>query len=368
MVRFNYCILASFIGLKTKSYVKEELLDGKEDKRILLSKHQCCEEKLKLVQLQCEEFMLANNIPGMVVGVSVNGESIWQQGFGMKDVENRVDCSVETSMLISSISKPIVALVAVDLYRRGILHLDEDVTKYVPQFPEKIFDSNKATITLRQLLSHTAGVRHYRDDDEPIIRRPYIDVIESLDLFKNDPLLHAPGSKFSYSTYAYTLVSAALQQRSGMDFVELMLGYLKVLGMHHTFPNHEQMIIKYRSRYYRLEEDDDDEKLLMNAPYTDCSYKWAGGGLTSTVADLLRFGSFMLSAYQDEKDVLTKQSRFWPLTRQMAEMMWTPITVEKDTEDLKRGYGLGWRIEYLPIKESGGNLHVYHTGAGSGNS
>lgn len=106
--------------------------------------------------------MIEQGIPGGVICVTVDGKKVWSEGFGYADVENDVPCSSQTVMRIASISKCLTAVAAMQLWEDGLLDLDARVQTYVPQFPHKICDGKEVTITCRQLLCHTAGVRHYK--------------------------------------------------------------------------------------------------------------------------------------------------------------------------------------------------------------
>ncbi|EJW75324.1 hypothetical protein WUBG_13765 [Wuchereria bancrofti] len=112
---------------------------------------------LKLVLVQ-----VRNGVPGLSVGVSRNGRCVWEQGFGYADVEQLVPCKSDTVMRIASISKPVTAALAARLVQSGKLDLDASVQDYVPDFPKKKYNEKDVTITIRQLLSHTSGIRHYK--------------------------------------------------------------------------------------------------------------------------------------------------------------------------------------------------------------
>ncbi|GBO02176.1 Serine beta-lactamase-like protein LACTB, mitochondrial, partial [Araneus ventricosus] len=78
-------------------------------------------------------------IPGLVVGVSIDGRTVWKEGFGYADVENRVMCSSDTVMRIASISKSITMAAVAKLWEQGKLDVDKPVQEYVPSFPQKFY-------------------------------------------------------------------------------------------------------------------------------------------------------------------------------------------------------------------------------------
>ena len=105
--------------------------------------------------------MLEQGIPGAVVAVTKNGKVVWSEGLGYADIENDVHCSPNTVMRIASISKPLTAVALFQLWQKGLVDLDAPVQKYVPTFPHKKFEGKSVSITIRLLLSHLAGIRHY---------------------------------------------------------------------------------------------------------------------------------------------------------------------------------------------------------------
>lgn len=156
--------------------------------------------------------------PGMSIAVAVKGRVVWAEGIGLADLEQCVPVTPKTRFRIGSTSKPLTSAGAALLYEQKLLDLDAPIQKYVPEFPDK-----GVTITTRELLGHLAGIRHYNQEEES---KPdhdaYHSVTESLKRFEYDPLIAPPGTKFSYSTYGYVLVSAAMEKAAGKDFLSFM--------------------------------------------------------------------------------------------------------------------------------------------------
>jgi serine beta-lactamase-like protein LACTB, mitochondrial len=109
-------------------------------------------------------------------------------------------------------SKTLTAVTAARLHQRRRLDLDAEVQRYVPAFPRK-----SQPITLRQLGGHLAGIRHY-ERSEPVNTRHYDTLASSLALFKNDALVAKPGERFSYSSYGFNLLGAAIEGAAGQPF------------------------------------------------------------------------------------------------------------------------------------------------------
>lgn len=260
--------------------------------------------------------MEESGTPGMSVAVGIDGVIAWAQGFGYADVEHRVPVWEETKFRIGSVSKPLTAAAVGLLVEQGKLDLDVPVQQYVPTFPRK-----RWPITTRQLAGHLAGIRHYRGD-EVLSAERYATVAEGLTIFQDDTLLFEPGDRFSYSSYGWNLVSAVVERASGQEFLSYMQqNVFDPLEMRHTVADHTDSIIAHRTRFYERNRDGH----VVNAPYVDNSYKWAGGGFLSTPSDLVRFG------FAHFGETLLRSET-------IAEL-WTPQVTNAGEST---GYGIGW--------------------------
>lgn len=148
-----------------------------------------------------------HRIVGAVVLVSRGGETIYERAVGMADREGGVAMTEDTIFRLTSLSKPIVTAAAMRLLDLGILDLDDEVTKWLPDF-EPTFDGETPAITLRQLLSHTSGVGYKGYE---IGGGPYTDagvqdgafgtgisLEENLALVASAPLKFEPGTAWGY--------------------------------------------------------------------------------------------------------------------------------------------------------------------------
>lgn len=287
--------------------------------------------------------MAKQNIPGLSIAVAVDGKIIWSEGFGFADLENQLRVTTKTRFRIASISKPITAAAMARAFEQGKLDLDAPVQRYVPNFPTKGVE-----ITARQLVGHLSGIRHYKRDkdeakDEFFNRKEYYkSVTEGLKVFQDDPLDFPPGTKFGYSSYGYTLLSAMIESAYGEDFLTVMQKEVfEPLKMPNTSADDNRKIIPNRTRFYSLDAD----KKVINAPYIDRSYSWAGGGFLSNSEDLVRFGSAHL-----QKGFLKE------------ETLKVMFTSQKTSDGKETGTGLGWRIN----KDKEGRTYYFHPGENVG--
>ncbi|XP_055365428.1 serine beta-lactamase-like protein LACTB, mitochondrial isoform X2 [Betta splendens] len=362
--------------------------------------------------------------PGVVVGVSVDGVQVWCEGLGYADLENRVPCSPQTVMRIASISKPLTAAAAARLCEEGKLELDVPVQQYVPEFPQKQFDGRAVTITPRMILSHLSGIRHYEKDanrvkedkekakrllkppvtkkendkstcednhkttteqntkakeapkaqkkkefeqEEYYLKDNFESVTQALDLFKDDPLIFEPGTTFLYSTHAFTLLSAAMERAAGRRFLDVMMNMFREIGMLDTVPDENEPIVYHRSRFYHLNK----RGRVVNCPYVDNSYKWAGGGFLSTAGDLLLFGNALLYSYQVAH--IKDTESFLPgfLKPQTVIDLWAPVDGTDPGWDKDGAYAQGWLVveklqKYGECRKR--RHYVSHTGGAVGAS
>src|SRR5260370_851236 len=274
------------------------------------------------------KFMSANSVPGVSAAVVENGEYEWSQGYGMADLENFVPAASHTLYRLASVSKPLTATAAMQLWERGKLNLDAPVQNYCPAFPQKEWP-----ITTRQLLGHLGGIRHYRadsQDDPEVGNTKHFDdgIAAGLKFFANDPLVAKPGTKFNYSTHGFTVVGCAIEGPSGENYVDFLTkNVLLPAGMTSTVADDQYAIIPFRTRFYHKNQSGK----VVNAEFLDSSYKIPGGGWLSSAEDMARF----------EVAILGDQL----IHRATRGVIWTP---QKTADGSKIDYAQGWGTGHEP--------------------
>jgi CubicO group peptidase (beta-lactamase class C family) len=292
-------------------------------------------EKIREIEQTVSTEMSSHTIPGVSVAISSANGLNWAAGYGMADLENMVPVTPLTEIRLGSISKPITATAVMQLVERGKIQLDNPIQEYVPSFPKKPWP-----VTIRQLLGHQGGIRHYAGRETEITQH-YTKLTEGLKIFANDPLLFEPGTRYSYTTYGFNLLGVAVESASGMPFVDyLRQNIFEPAAMQHIGPDDTFAIIPHRARGYQLSAS----KKLENCGLADTSYKIPGGGLISTAGDLVTF-ALALNAGKLVK----------PETR---DLMFT--------EQLPRGgatghYGMGWAVQKVQ-----GHRAISHGGGQQG--
>src|SRR6187402_525511 len=115
-------------------------------------------------RLSARDGLVKQNLPGLSVAVGVGGDIVWAEGFGWADMENRVPVAPAMRFRIGHTSKALTSAAVGLLLEKGRLRLEDEIQTYVPAFPRKQWP-----VTLRQLMGHVAGIRHYgsEGDDAP---------------------------------------------------------------------------------------------------------------------------------------------------------------------------------------------------------
>ncbi|GAB3318571.1 serine hydrolase domain-containing protein [Larkinella ripae] len=281
-------------------------------------KEKACRRAIAQAERFVDSLRTKQAIPGLSVCVGTSEKILWAEGFGLADLEAQLPVTVSSRFRMGSVSKSITSLAVGKLVEEGKLNLDAPVAQYVPGFPVK-----KYPFTARQLATHTAGIRHYRNTDPLACPKRYASVQEGLTIFSQDSLLFQPGTAFQYSTYGYTLLSAVIEAASQTDYVSyLQQAVFLPLGMKNTGADYRDSLIANRVRFYEYQN-----KKWVHAAPVDNSYKWAGGGLLSTPVDLVRMAGGLL--------------RNQLLRQETVALLFTPQRLPdgKNTQ-----YGFGWRI------------------------
>ncbi|HRK34433.1 MAG TPA: serine hydrolase domain-containing protein [Candidatus Hydrogenedentes bacterium] len=290
-------------------------------------------------QALLEEAAKAKKVAGMSAAIWKDGAIAWEGAVGFADVENQVPATPAMVHRIASISKPISAVAAMQLVEQGKLKLDEPIQTYVPTFPKK----PEGDILIWHLLSHTSGIRHYKGS-ESVAMDYFADSLSAMKGFQDDAIGFAPGTKYNYTTYGYTVLGAAIEAASASKLGDyLQKNVWTPAGMTSTRLELHGVIVPHRSRGYALNPKGE----LENARYTDNSVRYAGGGMISTAGDLVRFAA----AVQD--GTLLKRETF--------ERMIQPVTLADGTVSR---YALGWTVDTWDVL---GRI-MSHSGGQSGTS
>lgn len=282
----------------------------------LLASLTSCQENKKL------ETVLDNYVKAFVnqgffsgsVLVAKDGKILLCKGYGMANYELDVPNTYQTKFKIASITKQFTAMAVLQLQEKGLLHINNTVSKYIPDYP------HGDKFTIYNLLTHTAGIPDFTGFPEYKKEKLKPHTMEQMvAVFKNKPLDFKPGLKYKYSNSGYVLLSYIIEKASGKKYETVLKeNIFDPLGMKNTGYAHNDIILKNRASGYQFKEEDET---LRNATYIDMSVPAGAGGLYSTVEDLYIWDQ----ALYTEK-LATKES---------VNKIFTPF---------KDGYAFGWEI------------------------
>ncbi len=262
--------------------------------------------------------------PALSVAVGIDNKIVWSETMGYKSLERAEQADLNTSFRIGSTSKAITSVLLGKLIQEGKLQLDLPVQQYVP------YVKMKDSVTIRQLASHTSGIRNYSlcvcfPVFEYYSNDRHKSIKESVDVFQNDALLFPPGEGYSYSSYNFTLLSAAIEETSKIKFIDYADAQIfKPSGMGNTSADFADKEIRNRATFYEVKDGSYKEVYPV-----DNSNKWAGGGFLSTSEDLVRFGNALLA-----KQLLRQETM---------DTLFTPQKLNNGAIN-EEGYALGWRV------------------------
>lgn len=297
-----------------------------------------------------QDILRVSPVPALSLAVMRGSQLAWAQAFGTADIEMNVAVTTEHKFRLGSGAKPVTATLAALMTEEGIVDLDQPIGQHMPDLPQM-----HRTTTLRQLLTHRGGIRHYIDRDSDrmapggaIDSRTYMTNDDILAVFINDPLVAAPGAKMIYSTFGYTLASLVLEQAAKTPFLDLVHQKIAVrLGLGSLAADAPRQIVSNRVRGYgpakAVRQLPPVTGQWANSTGNNPAYKWAGGGLVMTPSDFARFGAAHLTPGVLSKRVLD-----------------TLFTVQ--VADSSPPLGLGWRIN----RDKAGRLRWHHAGGQEG--
>jgi CubicO group peptidase (beta-lactamase class C family) len=295
------------------------------------------------------ERMRAYHVPGLSIAVIGDHRVLWSRAYGVADVETGQPMRETTLLQAGSISKPLTALAALEAVEQGLLGLDTPINDHLQgwKIPDSPF-TEKATVSLRRLLSHTGGTtvhgfRGYRAED------PLPSLVQILDGKPpaNTPPVRVdrkPGERYRYSGGGLTIVQLALVERFQRPFPALLHDLvLAPLGMERSSfeqPLPPALLADAAAGH------DKEGKLI---PGKRMIYpEMAAAGLWTTPADLGRFFAEIELGVEGKSKQIPKK---------IADLMTTPVTGAGGQE----AAGLG-----LFLHSEGHTVYFGHTGINAG--
>jgi serine beta-lactamase-like protein LACTB len=270
--------------------------------------------------------LIDQNLPGLSVAVGVGSAVVWAEGFGWADLDNQKAVAPDTRFRTGEASKTFTSAAAGLLLEQNKLKLDDEIQTYVPGFPKKQWP-----LTLRQLMGHVGGLSDDSGDEASL--SPCERTIDGLQLFAEHRLLFEPGTQYRPSSYSWILVSAAVEEAADERFFRFMRSHIfEPLGMAATRPDFAAEQIANRATFYHPRFAGDPRYGPESAREGDHSCYAGASAFLSTPSDLVRFGLAVSSGRLLRPGTVT--------------LLQTPLRLPSGEET---GYGLGWKVETLPL-------------------
>ncbi len=314
-------------------------------------------DKARAAQALIEEALDADGGSGVMAAVILDGRLVWSGAAGFADLEARIPLRNDHKLRIGSVSKPLTAVLALKLVEAGALDLDAPIQTYVPAFPAK-----GAPITIRQLGAHSAGIRHYDFSNyfEANNVLYYPELAGALDVFKDDPLISAPGEALNYSSFGFNLIGMAIEAVTKASFEDSLQTYVSgPLALEATRTNNSLDIIDERAEFYTVTaanpvmtwmKDGD----LINTIFRDDSDLYPSGGLLSNAENLATFAD---AAFRTK--FLTPASR---QTLTTAAQLNDATPAQWNERGSAGAYSFGWGV----FKDGAGRIYYGHGGETNG--
>lgn len=227
--------------------------------------------------------------PGCAVGVSLAGESVFEKAFGLAEMEHNIPNTPQTIFESGSVAKQFTAAALVLLEQDGKVKIDDDVRRYIPELPQ--YDK---PITIRHLLTHTAGLRDWGSvmqltgagrGNRVISQELAFDVI-----IRQKHLDFTPGAEYSYSNSGYQLAAIIVERVSGKKFQDFVGERLfKPVGMtHSSWRADYQTLVPGRAQGYSRQGA--NAPWQLNMPFMNVI---GNGGMLTTVGDWLKWNAML---------------------------------------------------------------------------
>lgn len=330
------------------------------------------EENIASFDRWMTSFLQDHSIPGGSLAIVKDGKVVYARGFGLADREKELPVQPDSLFRIASVSKPITAVAILQLVEQGKLKLDDkvlDILKYEPHLEEgKSFDERWKNVTIAQCLAHTGGWDRAVSYD-PMFQAPRMAKSLKINLpilpehiiryQLGQPLDFAPGERYAYSNFGYSLLGRVIEKLSGKPYEEYVQQQVfKPLGI--TAPRMGKSLESEQApgevRYYDVNKL---KELAVTGPgagkeKVPLSYgAWrqetldAHGGWIASSIDLAKFGAaFDLLGEGDDA-----KTRGGLLKAQTVRDMFAPHAVMSGPgPDGKGGqdYGYGWMLRKGP--------------------
>ena len=268
-------------------------------------------EQAAEVDAEIQGVMSTQNVPGVNVGVYAPGGKLYENSYGVADIQTNEPMDPADTVRIASISKTFTAVAVLRLIDKKKLRLTDKLNKYVKGVP------NGDQINIRKLLGMTGGIYDFTRDDQfntAFSANPLLpgwqpgDVLEILDVHPPD---FAPGEMVSYSDSNYILLGMIIEKVTGKPVGKVIDRLARDAGLDRTeFPLDADLPAPFAHGYYA---GDDGTGTLQDYSAVNPDVAWTAGNMLSTLADLKRWDKLLATGKLLSDRLFARQTQFRPI-------------------------------------------------------
>ncbi|WP_113132600.1 serine hydrolase domain-containing protein [Hyphomicrobiales bacterium] len=271
-------------------------------------------------------------IVGTVVEILIDGEPGYRHAAGLGDREADQPMTEDSIFLLSSVAKPIVTVAALNLVQRGTIGLDDIVSEWLPAFRPQLPDGSEPRITIRQLLTHSAGLSYvFMERGDGPYRRHAIssglddtddDLTALIGKLTAIPLSYPPGHGWGYSM-SLDVLGAVIEEATGSKLPEAIAALVtRPMGMNDTafsVTDKRRLVVHYGDaspRPRRLVGDDavpffgNPVRLSPGRILNPRAFPSGGAGMAGTAGDVIRLLESLRTGHSPVLDAPTTRSMF----------------------------------------------------------
>jgi CubicO group peptidase (beta-lactamase class C family) len=300
------------------------------------SQNSISDEKSLKIDQYINHIMESQKIPGLALAITYNGKVIKKKNYGLASIEYKVPVTDSSAFWLASISKHFTATTIMQLYENGIIDIEDEIKKYLPDIP-----LNWDGITIKHLLTHTSGLPS-SDTANYLGHRSARGSYSSDEIYeniKNDTLVFQPGEDFLYSDEGIFLLGYITQKVSGLSFNEYMQkkifnpSNMQFAYLMNHFKIHPNQVTGYSIKNGEIIPDRNSYRLI------DAEMRPAGG-IYATIEDMINWENSMINNV-----LLKKESK---------DLMWKSHKLNNGSPTY---YGFCWNTQVIDNKRI-----IYHPG------
>lgn len=298
----------------------------------------CSGQQFSKIADHIDGYLKEKGVPAVAVAIAWKGKIIWEQGFGLANIQKQIPATAHTRFPLASITKNLTATALMCLVEQGKVNLDRPVNEYLGDTPLRVFRGEAQDVTLRRILQHTAGLPLYYDAYYEHQLKDKMSLRETIRRF--GIVVSPPGKRFAYSSMGYGIVEYVIETISKSSYRHFLKKQVfEPLAMESAGLFDSSSPEKFVALEYTAERR--PTGFAVGAVR-------ASGDVYCSAHDLIRYALFHLKS---------------PLKNQRALFSNDLIDkMQKDFDDSAENgeYALGWRIEnvgkYRMVSHNGGGL------------